>query len=363
MKKHPIFISIIAVCVLVLIVTGVFAFMASARVETASDKLDRAASRLAAAKLREPAPSEANLTAAQNELDELLAALETQIEIAAGRVERLQMDPPTNGNQMFFELEGYAAELSTLARNVLPIYAEVDPANPQTMDLPDNFEDYAFGFQRYLGNGTPPDDELVPIVNLQKEVLNYLLRELFDVRPLGLVRVQRENARAVLERRSGVTSPERRQRQPFADEFVIGGQSLRVPNVVETLAFAVTFRGYTQNLRPYLRTLESSELPIVVRSVTVTPLESSMVTAQGNEDEDEDDGGATDPFAALLNAPQNQNQTTTAEPERVDQRREPVVTQNEAEFTVMVEFVELLIEPNSEPLAGADSGDLEGEDA
>ncbi|MGF1452725.1 MAG: hypothetical protein ACFB21_11705 [Opitutales bacterium] len=367
-KKHPLFFGFVIVCLVAFLALAVMAWMARAGYQESVSDLDRTIRDLDTARALQPPPAEAYREQAQANLDELLVELERRIETASGNLDAIDTDPPSNPNRLFFELESYAAELRRAARNVRPIYSDDDPT--ARMAVPENFDDYSFGFDRFLTGdqgGTPPPEELVPIVHQQKEIMDRLVRQVYDSRPLAFVNVRRENAQQVRQRRTGEGAVEetaaqaarRRRGADDADDALrLGGQTLRVPGAVETLAFSVTFQGYTLNLRQFLRALEDSELPLVVRSVVVEPLESSMIAASQDEEEEDD---AQQQAGAFGNIFGNQDAEEPEEEEADDTPDEPltvpVVDQNISQFTVVVEFVDLQVKPDAEPIAGSE-GDL-----
>ncbi len=109
--------------------------------------------------------------------------------------------------------------------------------------------------------------------------------------------------------------------------------SARVPGAIDTLAFSITFRGYTDALREFLNRLAQFELPIVVRSVEVErPSGSETVVAPPRRNEPEDI------FARFG------GEESEAQPDRNEgQGPVPVIEENISEFTVLLEFIEVVL--------------------
>ncbi len=365
-KQHPLFLSVLLVSALVLAGGAFLAYQAHQGLEAARKKLRATENRVASARSLSPAPTPESVALAEANLAELLATLERQIAMASGSLEDIRQVVPESPNQMYFDLEGFAAELRLAAASVRPLFGEGDPA--ARMAVPANFGEYAFGFSRFLtgvGGGNPPPRELIPVVHRQKEIVNFLVLRLFEARPLAFLGVKVESAESVLARRSappqapavtpatpgvgGGRPVGSRGAAPVAarpDEFVVGGQSLRVPGAVETLGFSISFRGYTQNLATFLREIEAARLPLVVRSVSVAPVVEETApgrgatrTGRGGTDVFEELFGAAEAPAASAPVGASAESPTVA-----------VVSQTAAEFTVVVELVELLVKADLEPL-------------
>lgn len=347
-KKHPLFSVTITACLLAFAAFTALSWLSYNNLQEAQDDYERAQQQLSAAQNLDPAPSEENVQAAQDNLDSLLGALAEQIEIARGTGTRFSTaDAPEKGTDMLFELEGFRQRFANAAAQVPQLFTELNSEGKpiQPMELPEGFN---FGFDRYLSDGNPPPNEHVAVIYQQKEILTYLLRKLFDARPIGLMEVQREPAEVVLERHASTSATLDFDKPDARDEFIIGAASLRVPGAIDTLAFSITFKGYTQSLRPFLRALETYELPLVVRQVLVEPITGSMAPATARNNS----GNQANPLEALFGGAVEAEPTEQSEQ---DSPTIPVVTQNISQFTVVVEFIDVNLEANAEPLAGDDA--------
>lgn len=368
LKKHPLFVTLLSVCSLVLLVTLVLTILATNQLSETQKKIRSQVSQRGIVYSLDPAPTEDNLQAAEANVEELLDVLQAQIEVARGSTSFNPEDAPESGSDLFFDLETFRNDFINRAKLVRPTFTDETTDDFEPLQIP---SDFAFGFSAYLDAGEPPEDEHVGVVYVQKQVLSHLLNELYEARPLEMIAVRREPAATIFDRRkaeeaatsmpeaddTGLTtlSSPQQARGPRGgnantlmalkpDEFAMDKNSLRVPGVVRTMAFSITFRGYTQSLRPFLQSLQTYEVPLIVRSVMVKPVESSMLELTANE--------ATDPASefGFFNFGEDPEPAASEAVTTVDETETTiaVVTDNISEFTVVVEYVEVLTEANTE---------------
>ncbi len=211
---------------------------------------------------------------------------------AEADVTELFGDPPAERSDAYFDIISFAEEYREKAR-------QVDVNDGAGVRLPS--DDYMFGFSRYADRGPP--NELIELVFKQRKIVAYLLDTLYEVRPVELERVARGDA---AERR-GIGAPAGGQGGDF---FRIAPEvSARIPDFVETHEFRLVFTGYTATLREFLNRIASPEgqVPLIVRSVEVTPVEGGQAAARAEAD------GAV-----------------------------PIVASNLSRFVVTLEFIELV---------------------
>jgi hypothetical protein len=146
-----------------------------------------------------------------------------------------------------------------------------------------------------------------------------------------IVSVSRENVGAPSSTATAYSTPDQ------------GGDIFTVPPTItargpglDTLGFQIQFIGYTDSLRILLNDLKSFEMPLVVRSVDVTPADESTITAAAN-------GGNPPPLTAADRAKAKAAATL----------RKPVVAQNLSQFTLIIEYVSLP-QPPPAPAAATD---------
>lgn len=331
-KENPIF-SILVIVLLLAFAGGAwFAYGAYEKSQKHEKQGGSAEADLRRALALSPAPTQANKEAAQRNVTALKESLRQQIETTKGtNPDLIDNDIPENGTELLFQLRGYREELTRDAANQIPInlneksVAEGNVQNPG-VKLPDNF---AFGFSRYLHHGIPPGKDNVAKVYLQKQILEYVVEQLMDTRPIEIKNVQRETL-SEASRGSAAASSSQAQQMP-SDEFRLGTSTIAAKDAVSTMGFRVVFTGYTENLRQFMKQLEAFELPLVVRNVSVKPLESSVRTdARGAS------GGGNNSFESLFGIVPAIDPLNTAQTSRA---QEPVVAENISEFTVVIEYI------------------------
>jgi len=189
-------------------------------------------------------------------------------------------------------------------------------------------EDEAFGFSRYQVEGDPPPDAAVPILDKQIAIMRHLLALLSESNPFSLVRVERENVeRGHPSRKSEALAS---RRYTGKDYFSIDSRaSARVSGLVNTLAFRITFTGYTEALRNFLNRLGHFEQPLLVREVEARLAEYTPFGPPLDNTS----------FSELFEGPHS----SVPQGSPVGPAQEPVIENNLSEFRVVLEYVELNI--------------------
>jgi hypothetical protein len=186
-------------------------------------------------------------------------------------------------------------------------------------------DDFAFGFEQYLDEATMLDDEeLIPVLDKQRQILTYLLNKLYDAEPESIVSVERE----VLELKTAGAGSDK----GFAIDPAI---TARVPGAINTLAFGLTFTGYTDSLRELLNNLAKFDLPIVVRSIEVERPSGSRTTAKVPASNN------LDAFFGVFGGGSN------SDLEVPEEAQKPVISENISTFTVVLEFIEIVLPAES----------------
>ena len=186
-------------------------------------------------------------------------------------------------------------------------------------------DDFAFGFEQYLDEATMlDDDELIPVLDKQRQILSYLLNKLYEAEPESIVSVERE----VLEQKAEGSSS--------AKSFTIHPAiTAKVPGAINTLAFRLAFTGYTDSLRRLLNDLAKFDLPIVVRSIEVDRPSGISTTAKVPSNND------LDAFFGVFDGGSN------SELEAPEEAQKPVISENISTFTVVLEFIEIALPAQS----------------
>lgn len=337
LKENPIF-SILLIVLLLAFAAGAWLDYSAYEKSEKHEKQETAAEAdLRRSLALSPAPTKANKEAAEANVAALKESLRQQIQTTKGtKPELINSNVPSDGTELLFQLRGYREQLEREARQQIPINVneksveEGNVSNPG-VKLPDNF---AFGFSRYLHRGVPPRADEVAQVYLQKQVLEYIVGNLLDTRPIEIKAVQRETKEAAAAP-AGSGRPGRpaggSQQQGPSDEFHVGASSIAVKDAVSALGFKVVFTGYTENLRLFMKAIEEFELPLVVRSVAVKPLESSVRTQQTGTA-----NRGTSNLSDLFGTAETIDLSNQAQIRRA---QEPVVAENISEFTVVIEYI------------------------
>jgi hypothetical protein len=312
-KKNLLFCILVAICLLAFAIGAFLAFQASGKVASAERQLSSARAELKSLENASPAPTAANVAASEENVDRLLAKL-SQIRENLQRGSRLRTS--TDGVAVMTAIQQYISDFQEEAESQIGPNGEPDPIETD--------EDFAFGFERYIDEATPLDD---PVLNRrldqQRQILSYLVNQLINSDPDSIESVQRE----LIEGTVGEGEEQK--------GFKVGPAiSARVPGAIDTMAFSVTFTGYTTALRRFLNNLAKPELPIVVRRIEVERPSGSETIAAPTPDD------ALDSIFGGLGG-----NSTTDEPDPDRQAQEPVISENVSRFTVIVEFIEVVL-PN-----------------
>lgn len=313
LKKNLIFTVVVVVCVLAFGAGAYLAFAEAGKIDNAKQQITRAESQLNNMRFADPAPSEENVAASKQNVEQLLAELEkTRKDLERGS----RMTTSTDGIRVMAGIQQYISEYQRKAAARTDEQGEKDE-----IKLPKNF---AFGFEQYLDEATMLDDkELIPVLDKQRQILSYLLNKLYDADPESIVSVRRE----VLEKKKSAADNNSSNSFQISDAI-----SARVPGAIDTLAFSLTYTGYTDSLREFLNNLAKFDLPIVVRSIEVK-------RPSGN--------------STIVEAPKNNNNLdaifgafgggASAEKKEAEPTKKLVISENTSTFTVVLEFIEIVL--------------------
>lgn len=316
LKKNLIFSVVVFVCLLAFAAGAYFAFTESGKISQAEQKISRAESQLNNALNTDPAPTTENIQASAENVRELTAELES---IRTNLEQGSRLQTSSDGIQVMAAIQQF---ISDYQRKAQENTREEDKAAP--IQLPD---DFAFGFEQYIDEAKIPEDaDVIPVMDKQRQILEYLLNKLFSANPHSIEAVKRE----VLENKS-----ESEAGQGFQVDPAI---SARVPGAIETLGFSLTFTGYTDSLREFLNTLTHFDLPIVVRSVEVERAEARAASQRPTRN--------TNNLDAIFGVFGGEAESNEAEaPQEV---QKPVIAENVSSFTVVVEFIEIILPEESD---------------
>lgn len=316
LKKNPLFYIICVTALLVFVglsALAVIEFGQLSKLKQQSAKVDRQLQMLLYA---DPTPSADNLQAAQQNATHLQAQLHRVCEkLKRGSLLTISND----GVRVMSGLQKYIAHYRKQVTTHLDANEVAAP-----IQVPDNF---AFGFEAYIETTTIPEGEFIVLLDQQRKVLSYVLDQLIDADPSGIQAVERE----------ALELPSDARNVGFRVNPAV---SARVPDAIDTLAFRITFTGYTSVLRTFLNNLARFELPVVVRSVEVKRSSTASVQASssGSQGNLEDIFGIFGDSSAAVASPATASETN----------RTPVISETESSFTVTLEFIEIILTSDSE---------------
>ena len=330
-EKYPIFSTVCTMSALAFIAGLVLSFMAAGSLSDAETKMKRARSQFQSAQATTPSSVIENVEA----LDANLADLEGAFQEAVSRLESTRP----------FELAGDSdVLLPTILKYVRDFQARAK-ASPHITAK----DDEAFGFSNYARGGVkPPPQDIVPIVDKQRQILTYIVQRLFDAaneskEDITILSVGRKLVEQVEDPQARGNNSRRGKRN--ADSFIIDDAvTAKVDGAIETLAFKIEFSGYTEPLRLFIESMSDFDLPVVIRSVEVSrkeEKEAKAATKSASKKQTQQDA-----LQALFGSATSAVPEELAEPEKVD--KTPIVDKNDSEFTVILEYVEVSLESEEE---------------
>jgi len=338
-KKYPIFFVVLIALCLVFIAGAAFDAYQITQRGAVAKKLDKSMSSYLNALADDP--TQTAIDASKANIDKL-----------AGYLQKLEQNLTTASTDIFKPLsgkEGY--QLVEQLRGMVNTWRR----DAKGLEIVVS-EDMDFGFKKYVApNAEPPKVDAVPAIWKQACVLDYINKKLFACKseksPMAVLSVQREllPEEAVKDLKSNKRS--RFARAPKED---LKGDNFKIDSAItarkdgslDTLAYRFIFTGHTDVLRRFLNKLKDFDAMLVVRSIGVRPADISAIEAAAAS-EAPADGGA---FGAVFGNGDAQAQTPEAQGQPQDsasgqvtvENKTPVVTDNISEFTVVIEYVEVV---------------------
>ena len=309
-KKHILFFSGISICTIALIAGLVYSVIAALDLGEKSKSFNRTERNLKRMLVANPSPVSDNVTASDLNVLRLSEKLETiREELERGDEAEASVD----GVRVAAGIQQYISKYTTLAKTHESKYG------PSPIEIP---QDFAFGFDRFkLESKVPEDLKEIAMLDKQRDILDFLIGELFATHPKGILAVKRQSAKQ---------SEEDDFDDYYGDAslFRIGSSvTSKVEGAIDTIPFEISFSGKTNTLRDFLNRLAEFKRPIVVRSINVLrPNESIKRKLYAETDEDLDS-------------------LTSEELEKLKEaeKRDPVVTENISEFTLTLEYIEIVL--------------------
>ena len=309
-KKHILFFSGISVCTVALIVGLVFSVIAALDLSKESNSFNRAEKKLNRSLVASPSPVNKNVISSDLnvlKLSEKLQAIRAELE--RGEEVKASID----GVRVAAGIQQYISKYTALAKSHETKYG------PAPIEIP---QDFAFGFDRFkLESKVPEDQDEIAMLDKQRDILDFLIGELYATHPNAILSVKRQSARQ---------SENKAFDDYYGDSsiFEIGTSvTSKVEGAIDTIPFEISFSGKTNTLRDFLNRLVEFKRPIVVRSINVSRPNESIKRKLYEE---------TDEELQYL---------TPEEIEKLKEKekRDPIVTENTSEFILTLEYIEIIL--------------------
>lgn len=310
-KKHIIFFSGVSVCAVALLAGLVFSVIAILDLGKSSKSFNKTERNFKRMLVANPSPVDENVAVSNLNVLEL----SEKLQLIREELERgVEAEASVDGVRVTAGIQQYISKYTTLAKNHENDYG------PAPIEFP---EDFAFGFDRFkLESRVPEDPEEIAMLDQQRDILDFLIGELFATNPKGILAVKRHSAKQ--------SDNDDNSDEYYGDPsiFKIGSSvTSKVEGAIDSIPFQISFSGKTNTLRDFLNRLAAFERPIVVRSINVSrPTETIKTTVKEKKN---------DKLVALFG-----EEVQSLEEE---QRRDPVVTENISEFTLTLEYIEIVL--------------------
>ena len=311
-KKHILFFSGISICTIALIAGLVFSVLAALDLSKKSKSFDRTERILKRMLVASPSPVDENVIAS----DLNVLKLSEKLESIREELERgLEAEASIDGVRVAAGIQQYISKFTTLAKSHESEYG------PSPIEIP---EDFAFGFDRFkLESKVPDDPKEIAMLDKQRDILDFLISELFATHPKGILAIKRQTAKQ---------SDDNDFDDYYGDSSIFNiGSSVtsKVDGAIDTIAFEISFSGKTNTLRGFLNRLAEFERPIVVRSINVFRPNETIKRRLNETDVD---------LESL----------TKEELEKLkeEEKRDPIVTENISDFTLTLEYIEIVLPKN-----------------
>ena len=310
LKKHPLFATSILICALGFLIGLVLTVLSSFDLSEANKNLQKTEKKFQ--KIMEGNPSYTSENVLSSDLNVL--ALSEKLESMRSELEKgEEAQASIDGVRVTAGIQQYISKFKRLAESNEGINGT------SAIEIPDGF---AFGFDRFsLETKVPESPEEILLLDKQRDILDFLMTELFATNPKGIIEVKRESAKSISQEEDGYSSG--------PSIFKISSSvTSRVEGAINTIPFQISFSGKTNSLREYLNRLADFDRPIVVRSINVSRPNESVKTKIKEKQSDK--------ITAIFGE--------KVKDINKDQRKDPVVTENVSEFTLTLEYIEIVLE-------------------
>jgi hypothetical protein len=259
--KHPVFTSILILLGLVFLAGGALtAWQGKVRFDKEKD-LEKMIEKRTAILGSEFAPTSQNLVMAKENYDQVKERENELFNTLKG--ERQFVGEKMEATDLVGKLRESSEKLN---KDVLVAKARI--YKPAT---------FGFGFRRYLAanDGLVPRTRLDEIA-LEKEIVEWLVGKLLEAKggeqsPLILQTVARQPVELTLDRASSSVKANPDECIPAAAE------TLRKKDIANTYYFRFVFTSRTDVLRNFIRRVENSGYPLILRGITVSPAKKEVL--------------------------------------------------------------------------------------
>ena len=309
-RKHILFFSGISVCTIALLIGSVFSVVEALDLSKDSKSFNRTEKKLNRTLVASPSPVEENVIASDLNVLRLSEKLKSiREELERGEEVKASVD----GVRVAAGIQQYISKYTALARSHETKYG------PIPIEIP---TDFAFGFDRFkLESIVPEDEKEILMLDKQRDILDFLIGELYATNPKAILAVKRHSAKES-------DSNEFDEYYDDSSIFKISPSvTSKVEGAIDTIPFEISFSGKTNTLRDFLNRLVEFKRPIVVRSINVSRPNDSIKRKSYEEAEEE------------------LQYLTPEEIEKLkeEEKKEPVVTENISEFTLTLEYIEIVL--------------------
>ena len=313
-KKNPILFTLLMVASLLSVAGLYFAFNASGQLAEAQKNASESGSLLKGLQEFSPAPSADNILIAKRNVEELDHALR---EIRKDLQRGSKMTLSNDGVSVMAGIQQFISE----SRQKVISHERYNSVEQDAVSIPIVIaEEFAFGFEDYAQEASMPESaSAILYLDKQRQILEYVINLVVAANPHSIDSVEREHLEAATISKNQLGSYR-------IDPAV----SARLKGAIDTVAFRITFSGYSRSLRHFLNELASFDLPIVVRSLAVARVESPMRNEVAQKNSIEEIFGIFDDDSS---ASLEKNNLTT-----------PVVSENISRFTLDLEFIEIVLD-------------------
>ena len=185
-----------------------------------------------------PSPVDENVFASNSNVLKLSEKLQSiRAELERGKEAEASVD----GVRVAAGIQQFISKFTVLAKNHESDYG------PTPIEIP---EDFAFGFDRFKMESKVPDDpKEIAMLDKQRDILDFLIGELFASHPAGVYAIRRQSA-------------ERLGDEDFDNYYdsssifnISPSVTSKVEGAIDTIAFEISFSRKTNTLRGFLNRL------------------------------------------------------------------------------------------------------------